>query len=142
MPLLTDTGKCGGGRNCLSFKTVVGGIEPPSPRLTVRRSTAQPPLPIATLGWFANIKKKLMYVWMKCHWNVFPCRDFCTGGPWWTDDTTVGSEDQHGPHSESSSCVRPGAVSCWKTSKKGRFIVMLNILQNILCSLINPARKL
>ena len=26
-------------RNCLSFEMAVGGIEPPSPRLTVRRST-------------------------------------------------------------------------------------------------------
>ena len=34
--------------NCLSFETVVGGIEPPSIRLTVRRSTAQPPLPQCT----------------------------------------------------------------------------------------------
>ena len=33
-----------GERNCLSFVTVVGGIEPPSPRLTVRCSTARPPL--------------------------------------------------------------------------------------------------
>ena len=31
--------------NCLSFETAVGGIEPSSPRLTVRRSTARPPLP-------------------------------------------------------------------------------------------------
>jgi len=91
---------------------------------------------------FANNFSFLMIVFMKYHWNVLPCRDFCTGGPWWTDDTTVGSEDQHRPHSESSGCVRPGAVSCWKTSKKGRFIVMLNILQNILFSLINPAKDL
>ena len=35
-----------GKRNCLSFETAVGGIEPPSPQLTVRRSTARPPLPI------------------------------------------------------------------------------------------------
>ena len=34
-----------GKRNCLSFETAVGGIEPPSPRLTVRRSVARPPLP-------------------------------------------------------------------------------------------------
>ena len=34
-----------GERNCLSFKTAVDGIEPPSPRLTVRSSTARPPLP-------------------------------------------------------------------------------------------------
>ena len=34
-----------GERNCLSFETAVGGIEPPSPRLTVRRCTAWPPLP-------------------------------------------------------------------------------------------------
>ena len=33
-----------GERNCLSFVTAVGGIEPSSPRLTVRRSTARPPL--------------------------------------------------------------------------------------------------
>ena len=33
-----------GKRNCLSFETAVGGIEPPSPRLTVRRSTVRPPL--------------------------------------------------------------------------------------------------
>ena len=33
-----------GGQNCLSFETAVGGIEPPSPRLTVRRSNARPPL--------------------------------------------------------------------------------------------------
>ena len=38
-----DTGKCGV-RNCLRFETAVGGIEPPSPRLTVRRSTTRPPL--------------------------------------------------------------------------------------------------
>ena len=29
-------------RNCLSFETAAGGIEPPSPRLTVQRSTARP----------------------------------------------------------------------------------------------------
>ena len=34
-----------GERNRLSFETVVGGIEPPSPRLTVRRSTTRPLLP-------------------------------------------------------------------------------------------------
>ena len=34
-----------GWRNCLRFEKAVGGIEPPSPRLTVRRSTARPPLP-------------------------------------------------------------------------------------------------
>ena len=33
-----------GERNCLSFETAAGGIEPPSSRLTVRRSTARPPL--------------------------------------------------------------------------------------------------
>ena len=33
-----------GERNCLSFETAVGGIEPPSPRLTVWRSTMRPPL--------------------------------------------------------------------------------------------------
>ncbi|KAK2181579.1 hypothetical protein NP493_392g03000 [Ridgeia piscesae] len=33
---------------CLSFKTAVGGIEPLSPRLTVRRSTMRPPFPILT----------------------------------------------------------------------------------------------
>ena len=33
-----------GERNCLSFETAVGGTEPPSPRLTVRRSTTRPPL--------------------------------------------------------------------------------------------------
>jgi len=37
-----------GERNCLSFETAVGGIEPPSPQLTVRRSTARPPLPTST----------------------------------------------------------------------------------------------
>ena len=31
-----------GERNCLSFETALGGIEPPSPRLTARRSTARP----------------------------------------------------------------------------------------------------
>ena len=31
-----------GERNCLSFKTAVGGIEPPSPRLTVWCSTTRP----------------------------------------------------------------------------------------------------
>ena len=30
-------------RNGLSFETAAGGIEPPSPRLTVRRSTDRPP---------------------------------------------------------------------------------------------------
>ena len=34
-------------RNCLSFETVAGGIEPPSPRLTVRRSMVHPPFPTA-----------------------------------------------------------------------------------------------
>ena len=34
-----------GERNCLSFETVVGGIEPPSPRLRVRHSTVRSPLP-------------------------------------------------------------------------------------------------
>ena len=34
-----------GERNCLSFEMAVGGIEPPSPRLTVLCSTARPPLP-------------------------------------------------------------------------------------------------
>ena len=34
-----------GERNCLSFETAVAGIEPPSSRLTVRRSTTRPPLP-------------------------------------------------------------------------------------------------
>ena len=34
-----------GERNCLSFEMAVGGIEPPSPRLTVRCSTTRPPLP-------------------------------------------------------------------------------------------------
>ena len=29
-----------GEQNCISFETVVGGIEPPSPQLTVGRSTA------------------------------------------------------------------------------------------------------
>ena len=29
------------------FETAVGGIEAPSPRLTVRRSTVRPPLPTA-----------------------------------------------------------------------------------------------
>ena len=38
-----DTGKCEV-MNCPSFETAVGGIEPPSPRLRVRRSTARPPL--------------------------------------------------------------------------------------------------
>ena len=31
--------------NCLTFEMAVGGIEPPSPRLTVWGSTAQQPLP-------------------------------------------------------------------------------------------------
>ena len=35
-----------GERNCLSFETAAGGIEPQSSRLTVRHSTTQPPLPI------------------------------------------------------------------------------------------------
>ena len=39
-----------GKRNCLSFETAVGGIEPPSPRLTDRRSTARPPLPIFVIS--------------------------------------------------------------------------------------------
>ena len=30
-------------RNCLNFEKAVGGIEPPSPRLTVRPSTTRPP---------------------------------------------------------------------------------------------------
>ena len=34
-----------GERNCLGFETAAGGIEPSSPRLTVRRSTEPPPLP-------------------------------------------------------------------------------------------------
>ena len=34
-----------GDRNCLSFETAVGGIEPPSHRLTDRRSTARQPTP-------------------------------------------------------------------------------------------------
>ena len=34
-----------GERNCLSFETAVGGFEPPSPRLTIRSSTARPLLP-------------------------------------------------------------------------------------------------
>ena len=34
-----------GERNCLSFETAVSAIETPSARLTVRRSTAKPPLP-------------------------------------------------------------------------------------------------
>ena len=34
-----------GERNCLSFETAAFGIEPPSPRLKGRRSTARPPLP-------------------------------------------------------------------------------------------------
>ena len=34
-----------GEQNCLSLETMVGGIEPPSPRLTVRRSTVRRPLP-------------------------------------------------------------------------------------------------
>ena len=33
-----------GERNCLSFETAAGEIEQPSPRLTVWRSTTQPPL--------------------------------------------------------------------------------------------------
>ena len=33
-----------GERNCISFVTAGGGIEPPSPRLTVRRYTTLPPL--------------------------------------------------------------------------------------------------
>ena len=32
-------------RNCLSFETQAGGIEPSSPRLTVRRSTTRSPPP-------------------------------------------------------------------------------------------------
>ena len=43
--LLKDTSE----RNCVSFETAVGGIEPPSPRLTVRRSTARPPLPTSVV---------------------------------------------------------------------------------------------
>ena len=39
-----------GERDCLSFETAVGGIKLPSPRLTVRRSTARPPLP-TTRTW-------------------------------------------------------------------------------------------
>ena len=34
-----------GERNCICFEMVVGGIEPPSPQLTVRHSTTQPLLP-------------------------------------------------------------------------------------------------
>ena len=43
--------------NCLSFETGVGGIEPPSPRLTVRRSTVRPPLPLSEQTY---IKMKLV----------------------------------------------------------------------------------
>ena len=39
-----------GERNCLSFETAVGGIEPPSPQLTVRCSTARSPLPTLLCG--------------------------------------------------------------------------------------------
>ncbi|KAK2183999.1 hypothetical protein NP493_287g04044 [Ridgeia piscesae] len=38
-----------GERNCLNFETAVGGIEPSSPRLIVRRSTTRPPLPLVHL---------------------------------------------------------------------------------------------
>ena len=34
-----------GERSCLCFETAAGGIEPPSSRVTVRRSTARPLLP-------------------------------------------------------------------------------------------------
>ena len=44
-----------GERNCQSFKTAVGGIEQPSPRLTVRRSIARPTLPL----WGENSKSLL-----------------------------------------------------------------------------------
>ena len=36
-----------GERNCLSFEMAVGGIEPPSPRLTVLHAIVRPPLPTA-----------------------------------------------------------------------------------------------
>ena len=40
-----------GERNRLSFETAVGGIGPPFPRLTVRRSTARSPLPRPLNRW-------------------------------------------------------------------------------------------
>ena len=40
-----------GERNCIGFETAVGGIEPSSPRLTVRRCTARPPLPTSADGF-------------------------------------------------------------------------------------------
>ena len=47
-------------RNCLSFETTVGGIEPQSPRLTVQRSTARPPLP-TLLGAILNMYQLHFY---------------------------------------------------------------------------------
>ena len=46
-----------GERNCLSFETAVGGIEPPSPRLALYRATTAPHIVAAS----ANIKHLFIY---------------------------------------------------------------------------------
>ena len=52
-------------RNCLSFEMAVDGIEPPSPRLTVRRSAARPPL-------FPDLETMLYYfTFVKSHQHTF-----------------------------------------------------------------------
>ena len=47
-----------GEQNYVSFEMAVGGIEPPSPQLTVQRSTVRPPLPIS----FSCINENLSVV--------------------------------------------------------------------------------
>ena len=51
-----------GERNCLSFELAVGGIEPPSPRLTRRRSTARPPLPTFKLESHRMLKPFICWI--------------------------------------------------------------------------------
>ena len=56
-----------GEQNCLSFETAVGGIEPPSPRLTVRRSTAWPLVPTTQLSLLLSdqvIITTVLYCWV------------------------------------------------------------------------------
>ena len=50
-----------GEQNYLSFERAVGGIEPPSPRLTVRRCTMQPPLPISVTDTRATMYLKFQW---------------------------------------------------------------------------------
>ena len=55
-------------------------------------------------------------------WNVFPCRYFCAGSPRWTNDTTVGSQDQHRPNTAGPGGLRSGSVSSRKTSQEGGWV--------------------